>query len=151
MRKHDGKRAAIMYALSAAAWLGVLFWFSGQSGADSGALSGSITRMLFGWLLKYVSFDVLHIFVRKMAHFTAFAVEGWLLSSALLRIMPKKRAGLITGLTCAGVAVLNELHQTLSVGRSCEVRDMLIDTAGALLGFAFAVAILHAFSKLRKK
>ena len=151
MRNHDGKRTAILYGLAAAVWLGVLFWFSGQSGADSGAMSGRVARWLFGWLIdRGVSFDVLHVFTRKLAHFGAFAVEGWLLGSALLRLAPKGRAAVWTGAVCAGVAVLNELHQTLSDGRSCEVRDMLIDTAGALLGFAFAVAVLHAFSKLQK-
>ena len=151
MRKYDGKPAAALWALAAVAWLGVLFWFSGQSGAQSGALSRGITQWLFGWLLEYVSFDTLHIFVRKSAHFCAFAVEGFLACSALLCVLPGKRAALVTGLSCAGVAVLNELHQTISVGRSCEVRDMLIDTAGALTGLAFAVVVLHAFSKLKIK
>ena len=149
MRNHDGKRAAAAYGLAAIVWLGVLFWFSGQSGADSGALSGGITRWLFGWLIdRGMSFQTLHILTRKLAHFGAFAIEGWLLGSALLRILPKGRAAVVTTVCCAVLAVLNELHQTLSEGRSCEVRDMLIDTGGALLGLAFAVAVLHAFSKL---
>ena len=152
MRKHDEKRTAGWFVLASAAWLGVLFWFSGQSGADSGALSGGVTRWLFGGLIdRGMSFNVLHVFVRKLAHFGAFAVEGWLLGSALLRILPKGRAALRTGLLCAGIAVLNELHQTFSEGRSCEVRDMLIDTSGALLGFAFAVVVLHAFSNLHRR
>ena len=151
MRKHDGKRAAIAYGLAAVAWMGVLFWFSGQSGAESGELSSKLALWLFDGLLKRgVDFDALHIFLRKLAHFGAFAVEGWLMGSAFLCILPKKWAAIITGIACTSAAVLNELHQTLSEGRSCEVRDMLIDTAGAMLGFAFAVVVLHAFSKLQK-
>ena len=151
MRKHDGKRAAIAYGLTAAVWLAVMFWFSGQSGIESGELSSGLTMQLFGWMLKYVSFDTLHIIVRKMAHFTLFAIEGWLMGSALLRVLPKKHAVTVTGLSCAVVAALNEMHQLFSEGRSCELRDVMIDTSGALLGLAFAVVLLHAFSKLRKK
>lgn len=152
MRKHDGKWIAAGYALAAVAWTGVLFWFSGQSGAESSELSSKLALWLFDGLLKRgVDFKTLHIFLRKMAHFGAFAVEGWLLGSALLRVLPKKCAALITSIACACAAVLNELHQTLSEGRSCEVRDMLIDTAGAMLGLAFAVVLLHAFSKLRSR
>ena len=151
MQKHDEKRWAIAYVLAAAVWTSLLFCFSGQSGTESSALSETITRWLFGRLIdRGADFDALHIFVRKTAHFGIFAVEGWLLGSALLRMLPKKCAVILTGISCACAAVLNELHQTLSEGRSCEVRDMLIDTAGAWLGLAFAVVVLHAFSKLQK-
>lgn len=152
MQNHDGRRTAIFYGLGAAAWLCVLFWFSGQSGSESGALSERVARLLFGWLAdRGVSFDFLHTLTRKLAHFGAFAVEGWLLGSALLRLTSKGRAAKLTGFGCGMIAVLNELHQTMSVGRSCDVRDMLIDTCGALIGLAFAVAVLHAFSKLQSK
>ena len=50
MQNHD-RRSAAIYGLLAAAWVGVLFFFSGQSGEASGALSGRLTEILFGWLI----------------------------------------------------------------------------------------------------
>ena len=152
MRNHDGNRWAIAYGLCAAAWLIVLFFFSGQTGTDSGQLSRKVTRLLFGWLIERgASFYRLHIFVRKLAHFGIFAVEGWLLGSALIRCMRVRKAAVLTALGCACIAGLNELHQLTSPGRSGELRDVLIDTGGALLGLAFAVVVWHAFSAFKRR
>lgn len=152
MQNQTGRRSAIAYGVCAAAWLAVLFFFSGQTGTDSGSLSSSVTDLLFGWLIKRgVSFDTLHIITRKLAHFGIFAVEGWLLGSALLRLMKNRlHAFFASGLACALVAVLNELHQLTSDERVCSAADMLIDTCGALMGIAFAAAILFLSHRLKK-
>ena len=152
MRNHDTKRSAIVYGVLAAAWICVLFFFSGQPGSDSGSLSKRVAEILFGWLTdRGVPFDTLHLLTRKLAHFGIFAVEGWLLGSALLRCMGAKAAALLTAVACAGIAALNELHQLLSPDRSCELRDVLIDTCGALTGLALAVVVLHAFSTFKRR
>lgn len=152
MRNHDARKAAVLYGAFAAAWLVVLFFFSGQTGYESGELSRKVTQLLFGWLVdRGVPFNTLHILTRKLAHFGIFAVEGWLLGSALLRLLPARRAVLLTTLGCAAIAALNELHQLTSADRSCDIRDVLIDSIGAMVGFAFAVVIWHAFSAFKRR
>ena len=153
MQNQTRRRSGIIYGACAAGWLAVLFFFSGQTGADSGILSSAITDMLFGWLIgRGASFDSLHIFTRKLAHFSIFAVEGWLLGSALLRLTENRlHALLASGLTCAMISVLNELHQLTSADRSCRAEDMLIDTCGALAGIAMAAAALHILRSVKKR
>ena len=152
MHNHDSKRAAIIYGACAAVWIGVLFFFSGQTGSESGKLSEKVTRIFFGWLIdRGADFGTVHLVVRKLAHAGIFAVEGWLLGSALLRCMRVKPAAALTAVVCAGIAGLNELHQLVRPDRSAEFRDVLIDTGGALAGLAFAVAVLHAFSAFKHR
>ena len=103
-------KIAAVYGVLSAAWIGVLFFFSGQSGEESGRLSEWLTQWLFG----------------------AFIARGavW--------------AALTAG--CA-LAVANELHQTLSEGRSCQFTDMLIDASGAALGLTAAALIVGWIAK----
>ena len=144
---------AIVFGIMAVAWAGLLFFFSGQTGVDSGELSSMVTEVLFGWLIdRGADFQTLHVLTRKLAHFGIFAVEGWLLGSALLRAMKSRlRASWATVLVCAAIAAFNELHQIASEGRSCSVLDMLIDTCGAAAGLALAVVIWHAFSAFKRR
>lgn len=148
MRK--SRSAAMIYGLLAVAWIGVLFFFSGQSGTASGSLSLKLTRFLFGPLIRRGANErILHHVLRKMAHAGIFAVEGFLLSSAMMRMMRKPKAILISLCVCALLAVANELHQLTSAGRYCSPVDMLIDTSGALLGILFA-ALIHWRLRRRK-
>lgn len=151
MQNRDGRKA-LRFGLAAAAWLGVLFFFSGQTGTDSGELSGRVTRMLFGWLVdRGVEFEWLHHLVRKGAHFAIFAVEGFLTGMALLHAMRMRWAAMLTVAGCGAIAVLNELHQMTAEGRACNAADMAIDTCGAAAGLLLAVAVLHAFSATKRK
>lgn len=151
MRVHNGRRAAL-FALLAAAWAGVLFYFSGQTGTDSSALSMTLTRFLFGRLIaRGADVDMLHYLVRKAAHFGIFAVEGFLAGMSLMYILRTRAAFLLTALAVVGLAVANELHQRLSVGRVCSSRDMIIDACGGLTGLLFAAAILCVSGLVRRR
>ena len=48
------------------------------------------------------------------------------------------------------VAVCDELIQLSSEGRSCEVRDVLIDSSGILLGASIVMLILTVILRRRK-
>ena len=149
MRNFKPKRAAVFGAM-AAVWIGVLFFFSGQSGEESGDLSGRLTQFLFGWLIDRGADEALleHL-LRKTAHFGIFAVEGFLLGMALLHLLRRKAA--LPAALAAGalLAVANELHQLISVARSCSVTDMLIDASGAATGLLAAYVLLHLLGTWR--
>jgi len=150
MQNHNGRRA-VCFGIAALLWVGVLFFFSGQSGEESGALSGSVTELLFGWLIDLgADARMLELLLRKGAHMTIFAIEGFLMGMSLLHAMRRRSALAATAAGCAVMAVLNELHQLTSAGRSCSVIDMLIDSSGALLGLLASAAVLHAFSSKNK-
>lgn len=152
MQKHNPKRA-VVFGIAAAAWLCVLFFFSGQSGEDSGNLSAMLTRFLFGrWIDRGADAEMLEFILRKCAHAGIFAIEGFLLGMSLLSAIKKRsEAFFLTLAGCGLIAIANELHQLTAAERSCNVRDMLIDTAGAAAGLAAAVVLLHLFRPRKKK
>ena len=131
MRK-SGRTAALWAA--AALWTALLFYLAAQNGAESGALSGRILQIVLRILPGLADAqDILHTVLRKLAHFGGFMIESFLIAAAIKRTWPRiwLRIG---ALLCALLAALNELAQLFSGGRSCEIRDMLIDFCGALLG-----------------
>lgn len=142
MRNRKPKRAAI-YGLASLAWIGVLFFFSGQSGVESGELSGWLTQKLFGeWIARGADALMLEHLLRKAAHFGIFAVMGFLAGMTFLHLLRRRTAVCIALMASAGLAVSNELHQRLSDARTCSVTDMAIDAGGAALGLLVAVLML---------
>ena len=149
--KRRALRLVIFWAL-AIGWVAVLFIFSGQTGAESGELSLWLTHLvqrLFPWIP--LTTDALEHLLRKLAHFSIFAVEGFLLCLAMMESSRDKGAGaLLSGILCTAVAAANELHQSFIEGRSCEGGDVLIDSAGALLGIAVA-ALAYFLCRRRRR
>ena len=79
--------------------------------------------------------------VRKMAHFTEFAVLGVLMY--LLFSSPEKHSrGLLPAAACLTAAAVDELLQRFAAGRAPALRDVGIDFGGACLGILLAAAIL---------
>lgn len=91
--------------------------------------------------------------IRKCAHFSIYAFMGVF---SLLTVMSYKALKLdlrtlIAWLICIVYSVGDEIHQHFVPGRSCEIRDMLIDSSGALLGIAVTLGICLIISKIIKK
>lgn len=145
-------RLSLFWAL-AIGWIAVLFFFSGQNAVDSSALSGwfvNFVRDIFPF--NRLPADQLTHVVRKLAHFCIFALEGFLLCFAMTESFRDRSVGAVLSvITCTALAAGNELHQMFSEGRSCEGRDMLIDTGGALLGIGVAMLLQWIIRRARKK
>ncbi len=129
--------------LAALSWVGVLFYFSGQDGIQSGALSRRFTEIVLQ-TFPSLPFSVgeLEPILRKMAHFAIFATEGFLLSMAMMYTLRERGLGAVLAvIVCSVVAALNEYHQSFMEGRNCSFRDVLIDSGGAITGVLFAVVL----------
>ena len=131
-------------------WTAMLFGFSGQDGQESADLSMLVTRFVLRLFPDLpCSFDRLHFILRKLAHFTIFGVEGLLTGLSLICTLKRAkiaaRAGLIA---CAGIAALNEYHQSFMEGRVASVVDVGIDFAGAACGIGL---VLLAAQLLRRR
>lgn len=144
----------LLFWILALGWIYVLFYFSSQTGVESGSLS----KRIADWLLRNLSLlepyaKNLEFWIRKLAHFGIFAVEGALLALALMETFLGRRmlSFFVGGAFCAAAAVLNEYSQTFADGRSCEVRDMLIDTGGALCGILLVIAVWSLVLRHRRK
>lgn len=123
----------------AAAWYAVITALSSQTGSESSQVSDSMALQLFelGLLdgrggaavwMEWVTF-----ILRKGAHMGAYFLLTALLLFGLGRILerPALRGGCALAL-CAGLAGLDEFHQTFVPGRSGQLRDVLIDLGGGL-------------------
>lgn len=145
------KRAALIFGVLAAFWIGVLFYFSGQSGAESGGLSLKVARKLLQWFpMIDMPMDDFHHIVRKLAHMGIFAVQGLFTGLSLMNALRMDSGSAWAAISCFIMAAANEYHQTFIDGRSGEVRDVLIDSAGALLGILAAAILLLIARRINK-
>ena len=128
--------------LLAAACMGVIFWLSSRTADESDAQSSAILK----WLIENFGNNFFTNFiVRKLAHFSEYALLCLLSCNALYQT--NKRCQVAWGILIASVyAASDEFHQRFVEGRSCEVRDWAIDTAGAILG-ALIFLLIYAIAK----
>jgi len=121
------------------AWIMVIFSFSMQSGDESSELSGGIVaeivELVFGGEFQYV--EELEFFIRKFAHFTEYFILG-----ALVMLTAKQThrfehvvmSVFASMLVCVLVASCDETIQLFSSGRAGQVKDVVLDSCGALCG-----------------
>ena len=142
-----GRKNSTVRLLSGAVSLvlmGVIFYLSAQKGDASDELSMGFTSILFGGDFAMLFNTV----VREIGHIVEFAVFSLpvfiFFSTFKISI---KRGYYLSLVFCALYAASDEIHQIFVEGRSCELRDWAIDTAGAALG---AIAFLVIFLIIRK-
>lgn len=141
-------------------WFFVICGFSGENSDVSDKTSGRVTNLVLSFCIKGFSElsesekDALtakyNPIIRKLAHFTEYAVLGVLISFVFMCFeQTKKRFCLLSLLLSFISASADELHQFFVPGRACRFTDILIDTSGAASGI-FAVFILLLFIKAFK-
>ena len=135
----------------------VIFIFSAQEGEKSSQTSGKIVDFIYSKVCGNKGFtqsqeieykDNISFVVRKCAHFSIYTCLGILafLYMNTYEIKTGKKI-LYSFLFCFAYACSDELHQKFSNGRSCEFRDVMIDSIGALCGSEISNLIL----KIKKK
>jgi VanZ family protein len=121
------------------AWLCLLTWFSSDafSAQNTGGILWKILHAFFGSSVSRHQFEVLHFFVRKAAHFACYGFLSVLAFYAWRGTLPAfqrwtfRWSGLALALTLAA-AGLDEFHQTFTHSRTGNLRDVVLDMAGAL-------------------
>ncbi|MCR4645879.1 MAG: VanZ family protein [Oscillospiraceae bacterium] len=128
-----------------------IFCMSAQPADDSTVTSSRFATFAARHMLtNFREFDAadqekiisgLTLVVRKGAHFSEYALLAFLCYLWLHRM---KAGALLAFLASAVYSVTDELHQSLVPGRSCELRDVLVDSSGALCGVIAAFVFLSA-------
>lgn len=140
----------IVWLLLALLWMGFIWSNSLQTAEVSSQSSGRVEEIVEPVLTELGVPQEEHSFVvRKTAHLTEFALLGvlWLLFFRRPNwLLPCAWA---LGL-CAATAVTDELIQHFVSGRSCELRDMTIDTLGAAVGISLLTVLQLLLCKRRK-
>ena len=142
----------ILTALSAAAVI-FIFYNSSVDADASSEQSGFVLKWLSG-LLNSLGFKVelTEHFVRKTAHFIEYFVLGGLLSGAAYSyVLSRKRMLFIALPAGLAVAVCDELIQTGSAGRSCEIKDMALDFSAVLCAALILCLMIYLVKRRKKK
>ncbi|MDE6053062.1 MAG: VanZ family protein [Lachnospiraceae bacterium] len=137
----------------------IIFSFSAQDGTTSANQSYKISYKAVSIADRALDLQLtdkqisrcirkIHFYVRKIAHFTEYFLLAVTVAFPLyvygIRGIWLVIAG---GILCVGFAALDELHQYFVGGRSCSVRDVIIDSGGSLIG----ILIVRVFGYIGRK
>ncbi|MBY7144348.1 VanZ family protein [Virgibacillus sp. NKC19-3] len=137
-------------------WMGVIFYLSDQPATESNELSNKITENIItivDTIFSSVNLDInsFNHIVRKNAHFFAYSMLAVFVINALSKSgMRWYRNSIVTLGVCIIYAVSDEVHQLVVPGRSGELRDVLIDSAGASVGICFYWMVTKIFERWRR-
>lgn len=143
--------------------MGIIFAFSAENAADSAEKSNGILafilRLFDGRLDSYspekqaAILEKYSFYIRKTAHFSIYTLLGFLTANAFayqkhLYGFPSKKKVVVFSVAIGALyAVTDELHQYFVPGRSCSLRDMLIDSAGVTAGVFLSLTLIHMIHK----
>ncbi|GAB4429868.1 MAG: VanZ family protein [Bacteroidia bacterium] len=120
-------------------WMGLIFLLSHQDKTESNRTSEWLL-----WILDRLGIDPEvfreqggRLLLRKLAHFTEYAVLYPLAFRVVVRYVALPRALWMTLLGCAVYAASDEWHQSFVPGRGPTPWDVLIDTCGATCSMLF--------------
>lgn len=117
----------------------IIFRFSADNAEESTEKSDFFVRVLES--LPIGLRNNLSFIIRKTAHFSIYALLGFLISGIFF-----KREIFYTLSACFLYACTDEIHQYFVAGRSCRFQDVMIDTAGSFFGiliFMLIIKLLH--------
>lgn len=142
--------------------MGIIFYFSSKEAevSDDSSLTiadkiltvyETISEAPFLDETREIKLDHINLIVRKMAHFIEYAV---LAIAIAFHLWVWKKDGMILfiltiGLS-AGYATTDEFHQRYISGRSGQIADILLDTAGAIAGFLLFLFILKVLNSRKR-
>ncbi len=139
----------------------LIFFFSSQISDESTNVSNSVTALIARIFVRdydimskynqYIIISSMNGFVRKAAHFSIYTALSVFVTSALSTYptLSAKLRAVYSILLCTAYASSDELHQYFVPGRSCELRDVFIDSCGAVLGIIIVTSVLY-FLKQKK-
>lgn len=122
----------------------IIFGFSSQNGSESSSVSKKVTSSILDKSKTYQNktisekeriFDRTEKIIRKIAHFSIYALVGLLLMGFVSTYNVKTRNKVIICLLVGILyAISDEIHQNFSPGRTPKITDVYIDTLGVIVG-----------------
>jgi VanZ family protein len=114
-----------------------------SSPAFSAEYTAGVIVPVLRWTMPWATgpdLETMHVLVRKLAHVTEYAVLAILWWRALVHGsgVPRGRAAAWALAISVAWAALDEAHQALEPVRTASVRDVALDTAGAVGGLLAA-------------
>lgn len=136
-------------------WMILIFALSAQPAVQSNRVSKKVTEAIIKIVNKIIpgsDFKVLNVnrFIRKNAHFFVYLILGILTSVAVRKfgVVGVRTMGLVL-MICVLYAMSDEFHQAFVPGRGPQIKDVLIDSAGAVVGGSLYAAIININKRFR--
>ena len=139
----------------------LIFHLSAENSSESSDTSSNVIKLIFKiFVPNYSNFDAAkqrkmikgaQFIVRKLAHFSIYGLLGFCTSLAFGKRKFFSRMTLEALLVGFVYAVSDEIHQSQVPGRSCELRDIMIDTSGTFMGILASFALMYIICCIRKR
>ena len=149
-----------IFAVLLVLWMGFIFSMSCENAEESSNTSGQTIKVVLSTVpefekqpeeVKVNIIEELQFIVRKSAHFIGYMILGILASGLILQYENINKKYPLAFLICVIYAISDEIHQLFVPGRAGQVRDVLIDSAGSLLGIIIVMAFVKILIKINKK
>ena len=152
----------ITTAVLLAVWMCVIFYFSAQNAETSSQTSAGVIEKIADAVYpgyremteseQKETVDGLQHITRKSAHASIYAVLGVLSLLTFISYGRLKRAARvgISAAVCLLYAASDEFHQLFVAGRSCELKDVMIDFSGAAVGIALGFLAVVLISRRKQ-
>ncbi len=151
----------IISALLMISLMVIIFSFSAQTAAESSVISGGFSKLILS--IFYPPFKELSelgqneiigaisTVVRKGAHFSVYGLLGFSAQMTMISYIkiPFWLRNAAAFSICVLYAATDEIHQLFVSGRSGEVRDVLIDSCGALMFIMIGIAVMIINKRIR--
>ena len=138
----------VLFLVMSIVWMAVIFEFSSKNADESTAQSNSVTdflMMLFEEDYETLTQEEKQLLVEKYdgivrtgAHFGVFGVLGLLtyFTFGILKWIPDcfVMPSFMSVPFCILFSITDEIHQSFVPGRSCQLKDVVTDSFGALCG-----------------
>ena len=159
-QNNSEKKRRIVFAVLSLIMMILIFLFSAKNADQSSEESlkvgievGKVVVRDFEKLPKPEQINYarsIDFYVRKSAHFSEYALLGILLFGAVFTIKRKMYANALIALIIAMLyASSDEFHQLFVPGRSGQIRDVLIDSSGALTGILLLILVRAVILKIK--
>ncbi len=139
----DRKFWSVFWGVAAIICMLVIFFMSHKPAEESAEMSGIITEWLIKLGVRENSAVSIETVVRKSAHMLEYfglcLCIGMHVRMRKGRLSIKNIAVILT--ICILYAISDEVHQLFIEGRAGQVRDVLIDTAGAVAAMTLLIII----------
>lgn len=113
-------------------WMLLIFLMSSFDATESANQSNFIVNIITD-MFKIENIELLSFIIRKLAHFTEYLILGFLTINMLNKNDIAKKY-IIAIIICIIYASSDEIHQIFIAGRCFAIRDILIDSMGAISG-----------------
>ncbi|MEY2439709.1 MAG: hypothetical protein QOI34_1094, partial [Verrucomicrobiota bacterium] len=138
-------------------WVPVIAWmlliFAGSSDALSAEHTSRFLIPFLQWLdptMSYHTIAAIHFTLRKIGHFTEYAILAALLWRALygtFTALSRRMVSLCTFLVAASFAASDEFHQSFVLSRTSSAHDVMIDCFGVIVAVTLCALLSRARSQ----